>query len=57
MSLFSNALRKTATTALVATMLVGTTALACTRLVYHGVDNQVLTARSMDWSVDVETNL
>lgn len=57
MSLFSNALRKTATTALVATMLVGTTALACTRLVYHGVDNQILTARSMDWSVDVETNL
>ncbi len=57
MSLFSNALRKTAATALVATMLVGTTALACTRLVYHGVDDQVLTARSMDWSVDVETNL
>lgn len=30
---------------------------ACTRLVYHGVDNQILTARSMDWKVDVETNL
>ena len=57
MSFFTNALRKTAATALVATMLVGTTALACTRLVYHGVNGQILTARSMDWSVDVETNL
>src|ERR1700743_3974415 len=30
---------------------------ACTRFVYHGADDQVLTARSMDWKVDVGTNL
>lgn len=57
MSSFKNALRKTVATALVATTLAGTTALACTRLVYHGVNDQIITARSMDWSVDVETNL
>jgi choloylglycine hydrolase len=34
-----------------------TQSLACTRVVYHGVDDQVLTARSMDWKVDVGTNL
>ncbi|MBR0818310.1 linear amide C-N hydrolase [Bradyrhizobium liaoningense] len=31
--------------------------LACTRLVYHGVNGQVITARSMDWKNDVATNL
>ncbi|MCA1538089.1 linear amide C-N hydrolase [Bradyrhizobium sp. NBAIM03] len=30
---------------------------ACTRLVYLGVNDQVITARSMDWKSDVETNL
>ncbi len=30
---------------------------ACTRVVYRGVDNQIVTARSMDWKVDVGTNL
>lgn len=30
---------------------------ACTRFVYHGVNDQVITARSMDWKVDVGTNL
>lgn len=30
---------------------------ACTRVVYHGVNETVLTARSMDWTVDIETNL
>lgn len=30
---------------------------ACTRVLYHGADNQVITARSMDWKVDVGTNL
>jgi choloylglycine hydrolase len=32
-------------------------ALACTRLVYLGANNQVVTARSMDWKSDVATNL
>lgn len=30
---------------------------ACTRLVYLGDNQQVITARSMDWKTDVETNL
>ena len=30
---------------------------ACTRLVYHGAENDVITARSMDWKLDVQTNL
>lgn len=38
-------------------MLSGPVVEACTRLVYHGVGDQIVTARSMDWKVDVETNL
>lgn len=30
---------------------------ACTRLVYHGADDDIFTARSMDWKSDIETNL
>lgn len=30
---------------------------ACTRVVFHGVDNTVMTARSMDWKEDTMTNL
>lgn len=30
---------------------------ACTRFVYHGADGEVITARSMDWTVDIGTNL
>lgn len=30
---------------------------ACTRLVYLGADGDVVTARSMDWKSDVQTNL
>lgn len=30
---------------------------ACTRFIYRGAADQVLTARSMDWKSDVETNL
>jgi penicillin V acylase-like amidase (Ntn superfamily) len=32
-------------------------ATACTRVVYLGADGNVITARSMDWKVDVGTNL
>lgn len=32
-------------------------AYACTRVVYHGANDEVITARSMDWKVDVGTNL
>jgi len=36
---------------------VPTHGLACTRIVYVGVGDTVLTARSMDWKTDVATNL
>jgi penicillin V acylase-like amidase (Ntn superfamily) len=38
-------------------MLVSSAAQACTRFVYLGANDQVITARSMDWKVDVGTNL
>lgn len=34
-----------------------TTAMACTRVVYLGAEEQIITARSMDWKMDIETNL
>lgn len=39
--------------ALVATLDSG----ACTRLVFHGVEGQVMTARSMDWKSEIVSNL
>ncbi|WP_027016348.1 linear amide C-N hydrolase [Comamonas composti] len=33
------------------------TAVACTRLVFHGDSGQVITARSMDWKSDIVSNL
>lgn len=48
----------------VAALLVGlsglaavSTSWACTRLVYHGANGQVITARSMDWKSDIVSNL
>ena len=38
-------------------MLVVPAAEACTRLVYHGYDGAVITARSMDWKDEILTNL
>lgn len=40
-----------------ASMLAAPVAQACTRFVYHGANGQIITARSMDWKVDVGTNL
>ncbi|WP_315745525.1 MULTISPECIES: linear amide C-N hydrolase [unclassified Bradyrhizobium] len=37
--------------------LLAVAADACTRLVYLGADDQVITARSMDWKRDIGTNL
>lgn len=46
------------TAALMATtMLVVPAAEACTRFVYHGANDEVITARSMGWKLDVGTNL
>lgn len=51
-------LRTTAAAVLFSTAAISlNTAQACTRVVYHGVNDQIITARSMDWSVDVESNL
>jgi penicillin V acylase-like amidase (Ntn superfamily) len=38
-------------------IVVSSAAQACTRFVYLGANDQVITARSMDWKVDVGTNL
>lgn len=40
-----------------ASLAAASVAQACTRLVYHGDEGLVVTARSMDWKVDVESNL
>ena len=37
--------------------LINLTSNACTRAVYKGNDGLILTARSMDWSTDIGTNL
>ncbi|WP_108663062.1 linear amide C-N hydrolase [Acuticoccus kandeliae] len=52
--------RSIARTALAATLALATAlspAAACTRLVYLGAHESVLTARSMDWKSDIGTNL
>jgi choloylglycine hydrolase len=53
-------LRSLGSNAAVAACLVATSlapAEACTRFVYVGADNQVVTGRSMDWKTDVGTSL
>lgn len=42
---------------LISTMLLNAKVNACTRLVYHGPDNTVLTGRSMDFSINIPANL
>ncbi len=54
--------RRAATAALAALtacagVFLPSSAHACTRFVYHGAEDRVLTARSMDWKSDVGTNL
>ena len=43
--------------ALICCLLIIPLSQACTRVVYLGPDGNVITARSMDWKVDVGTNL
>ena len=38
-------------------MMISSTAQACTRFVYLGAADQVVTGRSMDWKTDIGTNL
>lgn len=49
--------RKFALTFSVALMVAAPMADACTRVVYHGPEGRVLTARSMDWSLPMVSNL
>ncbi|AYD00489.1 linear amide C-N hydrolase [Neorhizobium sp. NCHU2750] len=51
------AARSCAAALLSAGLAVSSVAEACTRIVYHGADGEVITARSMDWKSDVMTNL
>lgn len=46
-----------ATALLLSVVSVPVSSKACTRLVYLGANDQVITARSMDWKSDVGTNL
>lgn len=48
---------RAALTGFVIALLATPLAQACTRVVYIGNDQDVITARSMDWKVDVGTNL
>lgn len=38
-------------------VMASSAAYACTRFVYHGANDEVITARSMDWKTDVGTNI
>lgn len=38
-------------------VLVAPFARGCTRVVFLGANDEVITARSMDWKVDIGTNL
>jgi len=57
MSLRSLSFTRICAATALATSMVVTSVHACTRFVYHGVQGEVITARSMDWKTDVGTNL
>ncbi|MBA4500841.1 linear amide C-N hydrolase [Marinobacterium marinum] len=50
-------LRKVMLSAGLTAMLAAPLADACTRVVYHGPEGRILTARSMDWSLPMLSNL
>lgn len=55
---FFQSVKRSGLAACAAGMLLGAgIADACTRVVYLGEDDRVITARSMDWKVDVASNL
>lgn len=57
MSLKKSSLAVFCAAVLMSTSLFSPTSQACTRFVYHGAGDDVITARSMDWKTDVGTNL
>lgn len=52
-----NGMKKGALALAVTLALAAPVAEACTRLVYHGHDGAIITARSMDWKDEIMTNL
>ena len=58
MRTFLPTIKRSSLAACAAGLLLGSAiADACTRVVYLGEDNRVITARSMDWKVDVGSNI
>lgn len=57
MLLKKNSFLSACTAALICAAMIAPAAEACTRFVYLGASDHVITARSMDWKVDVGTNL
>lgn len=57
MSLTNRSFAFFCTVVFVSTYMLAPLAEACTRFVYHGAGDEVITARSMDWKTDVGTNL
>ena len=50
-------LQKIVATLLAGLFLVSSSVAACTRVVYQGPNNTIITARSMDWKTDIPANL
>ncbi len=56
--LIKNSIKKlTVLTTSIAMLAASPSLLACTRVVYQGPNDNIITARSMDWKTDVGTNL
>jgi len=57
MPLKTNSFAAICAAVLASTSILVASAEACTRFVYHGAGDEIITARSMDWKTDVGTNL
>lgn len=57
MSKFNLIMKRIAAICLATSMLMADVALACSRVVFLGQDDVVITGRSMDWAEDIKTNL
>lgn len=52
-----NGIQTVIASACIGALLFAQNAQACTRIVFHGDNNDVITARSMDWKTDVGSNI
>jgi len=50
-------IKKLSSIFLISSIIFTNIAFACSRVVYLGQDNVVITGRSMDWAEDIKTNL